>query len=340
MADATLQNKNEDAPVQADKKYGQLSADIVNFLSELEYTNFREDKPVPFCGLLVYPAVVRDFEVFSNCTSCLTLNKNETVEGLRMSHLDYLIAKTQDPKEGGMWSYKLQKLFEMVFHIQNGLKCKKCGKVITYNSPEFKKFMDDVCATIEQEKQPQNNTTEKIETPSLHCPECDGTDFIEMIKIVQDPKTKKHSLMVDGHEISSRDFNKLRQLILYQNFYDYVDDSWVDPDVKKDHDEKMRLEQQKNDVHASIEKKVVCLSITTNYKFEEIYNMPIRRFTLALATVDDLINYKIMKQSVMSGFVSLPKGKTIEHWIYKPDKDMYGDSYKSTDEVHSAASNL
>jgi hypothetical protein len=54
---------------------------------------------------------------------------------------------------------------------------------------------------------------------------------------------------------------------------------------------------------------------------------------MALATVDDLINYKIMKQSVSSGFVSLPKGKSIEYWIYKPIKDIYGDSYKTVDEV-------
>lgn len=321
--------------VVADKKYGQLNKDIVDFLSSLEYTHFREDKPVPFCGLLVYPVQVRDFEIFSNCTSCLSLNKNDDPKGVAMTHLDYLISKTQDPKDGPEWSYKIQKLFEMVFHITNGIKCKKCGTVIKYDSEEFKDFMEKVRKTVSD----QNNNLDK-EAPSLKCPGCDGTDFIEMIKIIQNKNTKKYSLLVDGHEISNKDFNKLRQLILYQNFYDYVDDSWIDPEVKKDHDEKMRLEQQRNDVHASIEKKVVCLSITTNYKFEEIYNMSIRRFTLALATVDDLINYKIMKQSVMSGFVSLPKGQTIEHWIYKPNKDMYGDSYKSTDEIHNSVSNL
>ena len=126
--------------------------------------------------------------------------------------------------------------------------------------------------------------------------------------------------------------------MLYENFYDYADDSWVDPSLKKDHDERLRLEQQKNDLHASIEKKVVCLSIATHYSFAEIYDMSIRKFSLALATVDDLINYKIMKQSVMSGFVSLPKGQTIEHWIYKPNKDMYGDAYKTLDAVKEAAS--
>ena len=61
---------------------------------------------------------------------------------------------------------------------------------------------------------------------------------------------------------------------------------------------------------------------------------------MALNIVDDLINYKIMKTAAMSGFVSLPKGQTIEHWIYKEEKDMYGDSYKSKDELDSQVSSL
>lgn len=90
-----------------------------------------------------------------------------------------------------------------------------------------------------------------------------------------------------------------------------------------------------NNLSATLEKKVVCLSIATNYTFEQIFNMTIRKFTMALATVDDLINYKIMKSATMSGFVKLEKGQNIEHWIYKEDKDMYGD-YKDADSAQGA----
>ena len=61
---------------------------------------------------------------------------------------------------------------------------------------------------------------------------------------------------------------------------------------------------------------------------------------MALAAVDDLINYQITKLALMTGLVSLPKGKTLEHWIYKQDKDMYGDTYKSLSEAKSAASGV
>ncbi|MBO7732394.1 MAG: hypothetical protein J6S67_07570 [Methanobrevibacter sp.] len=320
---------------QPDNKYGLLSSEIVDMLRDYEYSYFREDKPIPFCGLLIYPIQVRNFEVFSHCASCFTLNKNEDPQGVPMSHLDYLLSRTQLPnrEEAQLWSYKINKIIELVFRITNGLKCKKCGRVMQYSDQAFIEFAQNL------QKFAEGNVEEGAAPPSLKCPECDGNEFEEMIKAVKDDNGK-YSLVIDGHTINKRDFNKLRQIVLYQNFYDYADDSWVDPAVKRDHDERMRIEQQRNDLHASIEKKVVCLSITTSYKFEEIYDMSIRKFTLALATVDDLINYKIMKQAVSSGFVSLPKGQTIEHWIYKPNKDMYGDAYKSTESVQEAVSNL
>jgi hypothetical protein len=154
-----------------------------------------------------------------------------------------------------------------------------------------------------------------------------------MMKFVEDPETKKHTLYIDGQQISSKDFDRLRYIVLYQNFPDYQDDSWVDPAIKADYEERMKLERAKNDVHATIEKKIVCLAITTSFSLEYIYDMSIRKFTMALATVDDLINYKIMKTASLSGFVQWPKDKPIDYWIYKPYRDMYGENYKSLDEA-------
>ena len=296
---------------------------------ETEY--FKEDKPVPLCGdLLMYPATVHDYEAFSNCSACLTLNKNESPEGIRMSHLEYLYTMTQKPgEEGATWSYRIQKLFELIFHIKNGIKCTKCGRVIGYDSQEFKDYVVAI-----------QNTQQNEQAPPLKCPDCgnEGGNFIEMMKFIEDPQTKKHHLYINGQVIDKDDYNRLRYIVLYQNFPDYRDDSWVDPDIKKDYEEKMRLDRQKNDVHATLEKKIVALYVATHTPFHEIYDMTIRKFVMALTTVDDLINYKIMKTASMSGFVQLPKGYTIEHWIYKPDKDMYGDNtYRSLDSAAKGA---
>ena len=316
-----------------DDKYGKLDKSLILLLKNYEVEYFRLNKPIPFCGLLIYPIQVKHYEEFANCCSCLTLNKNEDPNGIRYSHLDYLInkMKIEENDEGKLWSQKLQRLFELIFRIHNGVKCKnaECNHVITYDGDDLKNYFQSYNDAY---KKAQEEGKEFV-APQLKCPKCGGIDFTEMIKIVPDPKTNKNALLVDGHLITRDDWIKLRQIVLYQNYPDYVDDSWVDPVIKKDHEEKLRLQQQKQDLHASIEKKVTCLVAATNYKFDEVYDMSIRRFTMLLSTVDDLINYKIMKQAVMSGFVTLPKGQTIEHWIWKPIKDIYGDSYKSEDDV-------
>ena len=38
------------------------------------------------------------------------------------------------------------------------------------------------------------------------------------------------------------------------------------------------------------------------------------------------MDYEITKTGLMSGMLSLKKGQTIEHWIYKKDHGLYGES--------------
>lgn len=306
-------------------KYRGLKPKIADELRSLENHYFREDKPVPFKdGLILYPIIVRDLEVFSQCSSCLTLHKNDSPEGIGMTYLDFLAYKMQDKEEGPLWSWKFQKLCEIVFHISNGIKCTKCGRVIPYDSKEFKDFLQKI-TQVES-----NESTDK----SLACPECGNLGYTEMIKFSSDPITKKNKLIINGQEITSKEFDRLRQIILFQNFPDYRDDSWVDRSLRKDYETRLELQRKTaGGAATTLEDRVVALSINTNYKFEEIWVMSIRKFTIALAMVDDLINYKIMKTAVSSGFASLPKGQTVEHWLYKKEKDMYGDHYASLDAI-------
>lgn len=327
---------------EADPKYGKLDPKLIELLRSYENTYFREDKPVPFCpDITLYPVEVRNFEEFAYCSSCLSLNKNDEAAGIRMSHLDYLLSRVDLPgPDGQAWTYKIYKLFEIVCRLQPGYECKSCHRILGYSSPEATEFSKQcesfVGRLVTAAKDGSAEAMEAVgKEPHLTCPSCGGTEFDHSIKISVDRETNTKKLVIHGHTITKDEFNQLRQIILFQNFPDYVDDSWVDPELKKDRDEKMRLEQQMNDLHASIEQKVVCLSISTQYKFAEIFDMSIRKFTLALAKVDELINYKLLKQAQYSGFASFPKDFKIEHWIYKPNKDMYGDSYRSVDSIQA-----
>lgn len=199
-------------------KYKGIKPEIAAELQLYENQYFRLNKPIPFGKLFIYPAKVKDYEIFANCSACLTLNKNTSVEGIKMTHLEYLISKIQEQSnEGSLWTYRLQRLFELVFRIQNGIKCKKCGTVIPYDSNEFRAYAKKVQENVQNNLPPGD--------PDCSKEGCDSHEFIEMIKIVKDKTTDKFVLMVDGQTIDSKDFNRLRQIVLFQNYPDYRDDS-------------------------------------------------------------------------------------------------------------------
>lgn len=326
------QNEEPAAPAAKPDRYKGLSDSLAAQLRDYEMEYFRLDLPVPYHGFLLYPATVRDYEKFTSASACLTLDKNKTPEGIRMTNLDYLVSKLNDKQEGPMWSFKLNLLIEVVFHLKNGLKCKKCGNIIGYGSETFASFIKKVQDLVSNP--PKEG--EKFDEPKLVCDKC-GNDnpsqYAEMVKIVKGDG-KHNSLLVDEKVIDSQMFNELREIIMFQNSAEYQNDSWVDPDVKADYEERLALEQKANaGATASLERKIVGLSVATNYKLTDIYDMTIRKFAMALGLVDDLINYKITRSAMMSGMVSFPKGFKLEHWLYKTEKDMYGDGYKTTDEA-------
>lgn len=290
-----------------------LKKDLVEELQYCESRYFTFDKPVPFkAGLTLYPVSIQNYEEFMIASSCLLLNKNETTEGLMMSHLDYLVSKMEDEKTGRIMSSYFSKLCEIVFHIQNGMRCKDCGQVIS-----FKEFMD----ILQKEKE------------NACCPHCGKRNMEEVILYKVNPKTKKKTWVIMGVEINSKDFDRFRQIVMYQNLPDYKDDSWVLAELREDQRLKSELLMKKNGgaVSATLEKKMVCVSAKSCYKIEEIYNMSMRKFIVLLASIDDAMTYECDRIGLMSGLVT---SKTpLEHWIYKKDKSLYdaavdAESYK------------
>lgn len=336
-----------------DEKYKGVQESVARELAEDEIKYFREDLPVPFCGMNIYPAKVREYERFMDATSCLTLDKNISADGVGKTNLEFLISKTQvpDQKEAAMWSYRINSLLEICFHEKNGYKCPQCGHFVEIDSDEYntlvQKKNEELQSLIVQHPELFADTGKVKEIlkglASMKCPVCAEKESdplkvptLYAMFVIRQNEAGKLELVIDNKNvISSKDFNRFRYIVLFQNFPDYRDESWVDPALRADHQAKLEIESKRNNLHASLERKVVALSINSNYKISEIYDMPIRKFTLALSLVNELIDYKIMKTAATSGFVKLEKGQKIEHWLYKDDKDMYGD-YKSLDSVTSA----
>ena len=271
---------------------------------------FTYDLPVPFKGLNLYPVMVKDYNEFLACSACLTLNKNDDPQGIRMSHIDYLLSKMKDEKEGPMWSLRFTKIIELCLHIKSGLKCPKCGKFLSFE--EFYAKYED--PSIQDKNQ------------LLFC-EC-GEKFTETIKYKENDQ-KKMTFIFDG---TTQDFNKLRKYIMYQNLPDFKDDSWVDKAVRDDQAARAELKSRGSGT-ASLERKIMGVCAQIHWPPEQIYNMSMRKFLLTLNLIEDIMEYTITKTGLSSGFASLPKGQKLEHWLYKQEEGLYtkaidAESYK------------
>lgn len=285
----------------------QMPESEKKILEEVDYFRdkyFTYDLPIPFNKLTLYPVSIKDYNEFLSSSACLTLNKNDDVAGIRMTNIDYLLSKMQDEKEGPMWSLRFTKLIELCLHIKSGLKCPKCGKFMSFEEFYIK---------YEDESIIDKNSI-------LNC-ECGGK-YQETIKFKENEKGKK-IFVFDGIEVDNQTFNKLRKYIMYQNLPDYKDDSWVDKAIRDDQAAKNELKSRGSGT-ASLERKIIGVCVNTHWKIEEVMNMTIRKFLMVLGMVDDIMNYTITRTGLMSGFASLPKGETVEHWLYKKDEGLYG----------------
>ena len=288
----------------------QMPESEKKILEEVEFYRdkyFTYDEPVPFCGLYLYPVSVRNYNEFMTSNACLLLNKNDDPMGIKFTHLDYLLSKVSDEKEGVLWSMRLSKIIELCFHILPGMKCSKCGKYIPYDQ-----FFTEDRVKLYQEG------TDKDRKKFFDC-DCGEGKMIASLDQKKDEKTNKTVLLIDGHEIDYVNFNKMRKYILYQNLPDFKDDSWADKAIRDDQAKRAEI-LSKDSGKASLERKMLCIVAATGIDISKIYDMSIRKFTALLGVINDYTEYKATKVGLMSGMVSLKKGQKIDHWIYTKEK--------------------
>ena len=288
----------------------QMPESEKKILEEVEYLRdkyFTYDEPVPFCGLYLYPVSVRNYNEFMTSNACLLLNKNDDPMGIKFTHLDYLLSKISDEKEGALWSMRLSKIIELCCHILPGMKCPKCGKYIPY----------DQFFTEERVKLYQEGTDEDRKK-FFDC-DCGEGKMVASLDQKKDEKSNKTVLLIDGHEIDYVNFNKMRKYILYQNLPDFKDDSWADKAIRDDQAKRAEI-LSKDSGKASLERKMLCVVASTGIDISKIYDMSIRKFIALLGVINDYTEYKATKVGLMSGMVSLKKGQKIDHWIYTKEK--------------------
>ena len=307
-----------------------ISEQLQKKLDLWEKCYFSLDEAVPFKdNLKVYPVLVKDYYKFYSCFPCLTMDKNTKMvmndegkpikvsnpKGIGMSYLGYLIESMQEGEIGATLTSQLIGLIELVFHEKNGFFCPNCGEEILFE--EIKNELDNIIKEIVESK----GTKEQIDIAKIEyfkekmkCKKC-GNNMREIISIKNEGNIKK--LSIKNTDISPKDFDELKALVSRQNILDYDGDKYVDPDLKEELEIKARL-QNKNYTSPSLEKQMVCVCAGTGYTLKELKEIPLRKLTLLLKTVDSKANYYAQVQGAYSGMVKFKQDPV--HWIFGDNK--------------------
>lgn len=278
----------------------QLSREeLLHLIKFYEQCYFTFDDPIPFkADLQVYPVLVKDYYKFYACVDCIRMDKNATMEGVSMSDLGYLLFCCDKEETGQIVYSKLIQLIELIFRIQNGKICPKCGSLITYADINKELSKMDL---IENPKEKENVLRKYVEHVTI-CENCSDENNIvqreDAIRYINEKGNQR--IIINNIEFDKNDFNLLKNIVLYYNIPDY-DDEYIDPELKAELEEVARLKNP-NQVQPSLEKQMSCIiSASSVYNYETIKNISIRKLVLLLRTIDARLHYFAYRQGELSG---------------------------------------
>ena len=125
--------------------------------------------------------------------------------------------------------------------------------------------------------------------------------------------------------INSKQFDEIRQIILYQNIPNY-DDSYINPDFKKAMFEQDEL-KNRNVEYPSLERKMAIITAHTGIPKKEQELMTYRSHCFLFNEVCGEIEFTTIRPIALFS----DGGKSLEHWIYKKKKDKFDGYVKSVD---------
>lgn len=274
----------------------------------LEQNYFCFDKPVPFKDLLIYPVLVKDYYKFHSCIQIFTLKKNEDYnpQCISMSNLGYAIYKIKEENSELDYSTLMIGVLELIFHIKNGIYCENCRQ--KNEDMDFIAFDELWDSVYKLEKKEEKKAYLEKQQICSHC----GQLKREVISIKEEKN--KESLCVYNTEINKNDYDFLYQVVLYQNLPTWEDIEYADLELKKELEERQKILGD-DTVPPTLEKQMaVIVAQGCNYKFEEIYDLSLRKLSVLISNIDKMIHYQIYKTSSMSGLVTF--NSEIEHYLY------------------------
>lgn len=259
-------------------------------------------KPVLLYNLQIKPVLVRDFFQFNNAKDVLDIEKNKipNIEIIQMTYLRFLL--TIIIEQDGF-----KEDFLTILALSLGVKYDA-----TKRNPSF------------EPNEILTQQTRKDESEVW----INGWDV--RFRLSDD---KVILCLYDDEnlvEIDDAQFDDLRKVILFQNIYKY-DDTEMSDDFRRVVEEYYRL-KNKDIVLPTLEDRLMAVCVSSAYKLEELYTMPLRLFDALLEYSVDKLEYQVNKL-----IVNLAQGKVeglhLSHWVYKTKKDKYSEIFTDAQDL-------
>ena len=262
--------------------------------------------PVEYKGFKIKPVLVKDYQKFLDASEILKIEKNKVpdISIIQMSYLKFLIELMCIDNE-------TKELFIDILTLCFGVTFDE-SKVV--DNKEF-----DIGDLLLQ-TMPNGEQLFTI----------NGWDVEMRIR------GSVAKLVIQGQEMSSKDFDDIRLIILYQNLY-YFDEIELNmsEDFKKVITQYYTL-KNKGITPPSVEDKMMAIITNTSYTIDMIKEMPFRSF-------EKLFDYSVAKIDYMATKpleAHLKKGHSIDHWVYRPERQKYSEIFKDAGKVAKEITSL
>ena len=259
-------------------------------------------QPVKYCELEIKPILVKDFYQFVNAKNILNIDKNKIpdVEIIQMTYLRFLtlmIVENEDMRED----------FLTILALTLGLKYDSEKRNTSFKPNEV----------LAQQ-------TRKNESYFY----INGWDVA--FRIRENETWLQLYVGDDMVEINDSQFDDLKNIILFQNIYDY-DDMEMSDDFRRVIEEYYAL-KNKDIIIPTLEDRLMAVVVSSGYTLEQLYNMPLRLF-------DALFEYSVSKleYQVNKLIINLAQGKikgfNLSHWVYKTKKDKSSEVFTNAQDL-------
>lgn len=141
----------------------------------------------------------------------------------------------------------------------------------------------------------------------------------ENVKVRYGVDTKnKPFLYINNIKLYKKDFDYLRRFIMVQNIPDYKEE-YINPELEEDLKKAEEIRNRDKKM-CDIEKQMIAVVIGSSLTLEDVKNMTIRKFFIALEMIDKKMHYIMAKTASLSGFVEFKE--EINHYLIEKNKDI------------------